>query len=324
MAPEEGSMTLLAPLGLALLLGASPITSLDFERHWKDGQAELDGYRLVQPRYGSERAGEAVMVWVLEPFSRSKAVKLDDWANAGADRVQVMKLNHHRRFQTGIYDYTLLTSVFSPTAATGGQVLAPIKVAFTSQEWCGTVFHQLVRRGGGYESTWHSYFESEGDGRAQLPLAPNALLEDELWFRLRELTRPLLPGNYPLVPSLMAVRLSHAPLVPGTIAVRRTAEAAPLTVPAGRFEVTRWELELRWGPGGERVQRRKVWVERDWPRRIIAWEGEVAGFSGNEPSTERGELTGSMRDAYWKHNRPGDEALREKLGLVPNGLGPAR
>ena len=36
----------------------------DFWKHWGDGQAELNGYRLKQPRYGVVRDGTAVMIFV--------------------------------------------------------------------------------------------------------------------------------------------------------------------------------------------------------------------------------------------------------------------
>lgn len=301
------------------LLAAAPADRAAFDAHWNDGRAELSAYRLTQPRYGEARQGHAVMVWVTEPFSRAKAVKLDAPQERPGDAMRVMKLNHLRHFKTGVYTYDLMTSVFSPVDfAPDAKHLdrAPRKVAFSSQEWCGTVFHQLVRQDGGWRSTWNSYFESEGDGQAVIAERPDLVLDDELWWRLRELTAPFAPGEYAYSPSLAAVRLSHAEAVEGTLQVSRRAKAEKLKVPAGSFDVVRWELAMRWGKDGTERQRRTVWVEAAWPRRIIAWEGEAPGFGGkNEPGVERGELTGSFRDAYWKHNRLQDESLRRKLGL---------
>jgi hypothetical protein len=45
----------------------------------------------------------------------------------------VLKLNAVRKFQTGIYDYSVLTSTFARTAA--GFPVA--KLSFSIQEWCG-------------------------------------------------------------------------------------------------------------------------------------------------------------------------------------------
>jgi hypothetical protein len=67
-----------------------------------------------------------------------------------------MKLNEVRDFQTGIYDYNVLTSVFARVAA--GWPVA--KLSFSSQEWCGHVYHQLIPRNDRVAEVFHSYFES--------------------------------------------------------------------------------------------------------------------------------------------------------------------
>lgn len=287
---------------VALLLAAPP----EFGPHWFDGKAELNGYRLTQPRYGQPRPGEAVMIWVTEPFSRAGHFKLDTPEQAGADRAEVLKLNHTRRFLTGVYPYTLLTSVFAPLEGDPGAW----KVTFSAQEWCGHVFHQLNRRDNIFRSDWRSYFASEGDGNAMVP-ALSMLLEDELWFRVRELLGPFPAGAYQVYPSLATVRLGHRKLEIWKLAVKKGA-ASKLKVPAGEFTVVRWDLELT---AGTETLRRAVFVEQAYPRRIIAWEGDVFSFRGLEPSKERAELTGTVRAPYWEQNRLGDEALRKQLGL---------
>jgi len=303
-------------LSFSVLAGAAPA---DFNQQWGDWKAELDSYRLAQPRYGQPRPGSAVMIWVTEPLSAAKHVKLDRPEAAGADAVSVMKLNFIRRFKTGIYDYSLMTSVFSPVVFGNSSIAAhrPLKVTFTGQDWCGHVFQQLDIRGGELLSQWRSYFESEGDAAERLPLAENLLLEDELWYRLRGLTEPLAPGVYPLAPAPQSVRLSHSTMVLGTVRVARAPRPVPIKVPAGAFDTVQWELTLRWGPDGRQQQRRTVWIEEAAPHRIVAWEGDVPSFHANEPSRERAELKASIRDTYWQHNRLEDDALRSKL-LIPD------
>ncbi|NJL73798.1 MAG: hypothetical protein HC892_00945 [Saprospiraceae bacterium] len=85
-----------------------------FEEYWYKGLAEVNSYDLQQSRYGEMRQGEAVLVFVTEPFSASKQVKLDDPERAGNDNVSVLKTNAIRKFNTGIYDYSMMTSVFTP------------------------------------------------------------------------------------------------------------------------------------------------------------------------------------------------------------------
>ena len=149
----------------ALLLGlSSPTFAQDFWAHWGDGKAELNGYRLTQPRYGAPRAGTAVFIFVTEDFSDSLRVKADAGKHPAADVYPVMKLNAVRDFQTGIYDYNVLTSTFLRVAA--GWPVA--KVSCSSQEWCGHVYHQIVPRAGRISGLFHSYFDGEADGTDEI------------------------------------------------------------------------------------------------------------------------------------------------------------
>ena len=89
----------------------------------------MNGYRLVQPRYGAKRAGTAVLIYVTEDFSDSLRVKADPGKHPASDVYPVLKLNAVRDFQTGIYDYNVMTSVFARVAAgladRQGQLLEP-------------------------------------------------------------------------------------------------------------------------------------------------------------------------------------------------------
>ncbi len=49
---------------IVLLALAVSAKAQDFSAHWHDGKAEMNGYRLTVSRYGQDRAGYAVMVFV--------------------------------------------------------------------------------------------------------------------------------------------------------------------------------------------------------------------------------------------------------------------
>ena len=129
---------------LLLLSLAAPSPAQDFWDHWGDGKAELNGYALKQPRYGAVRTGTSVLIFVTEDFSDTLRVKADPGKHPASDVYPVMKLNAVRDFPTGIYDYNVMTSAFLRVAP--GWPVA--KVSFSSQEWCGHVWHQLVPRDG--------------------------------------------------------------------------------------------------------------------------------------------------------------------------------
>src|SRR5438093_13182088 len=75
---------------LMALLTSVGLTDPEFGSVWHDGKAELDGYRLTMLRYGQPRAGQAVMVYVTEPFRERARVKADDPSRDPADVFDVL------------------------------------------------------------------------------------------------------------------------------------------------------------------------------------------------------------------------------------------
>src|SRR5262245_11906874 len=73
----------------------------EFWKHWGDNRAELSGYELVFPRYGTLRKGTAVAIFVTETFSSSLRVKSDPGKHPASDEFPVMKLNLVEDFSTG-------------------------------------------------------------------------------------------------------------------------------------------------------------------------------------------------------------------------------
>ena len=89
-----------------------------FYAHWADGKAEISSYEVVQPRYGELRQGYGVMIFVTESLHRQTFIKVDS-PTPETDQFYALKLNHILNFTTGIYDYSVMTSVFSQVAASG-------------------------------------------------------------------------------------------------------------------------------------------------------------------------------------------------------------
>ena len=227
-------------------------------------------------------------------------VKADPGKHSKADVYPVLKLNMIRDFQTGIYDYNVMTSVFARVAA--GWPVA--KLSFSSQEWCGHVWHQLIPRAGRLGGVFHSYFDSEADGADNLPLPDAGVFADVLPILLRGWGGFYLgPGESrtsAYLPSLFAARVAHKPLVWGRAEIRRASDTATLSVPAGRFKITTWTVAEE-GGGATTFQ-----IEADPPYRIV----RIASDQGEELV-----LLGSTRLAYWKLNAPGGEKYLKELGL---------
>ena len=279
----------------------------NFWQTWGDGKAEIDGYALVQPRYGEPRAGTAVLIFVTEDFSDSARVKADPGKHPAADVYPVLKLNFTRQFQTGIYQYNLLTSVFARTEFRGSGAYWPlVKVSFSSQEWCGHVYQQWLPREERLVGQLHSYFDGEADTVLELPLPPSGVLEDALPILVRGLRGDwLAPGEsrqVPLLPSALRSRLLHRKPAWGQAVVRRSSGTAPVATVLGTIPAFTYTIEEQ---GGDTLT---YTIEAAQPHKILAWQSS---------SGESGKILGSTRLPYWKMNKPGGEAALKEIGLEP-------
>ena len=291
-------------LSICLLTLAPPAAAQDLAAHWSDGHAEMNGYDLVQPRYGELRKGRAVLIFVKEPFSESARVKADPGRHPPGDVFDVMKLNAVKDFQTGVYDYNIMTSVFATLSARHGlRAGLPAKVSFSSQEWCGLLFEELRVEASSIQQTRNSYFDGEGSQRNKLELPAGGVMIEELPILVRSIpNRFLEPGQHkrlPLLPSVERARLLHRPLAWGEGTLSLSKEAKTMRVPAGAFEVYTWSAVL----GGERYD---YFVERKFPHRLVGWDG---------PDGENARLRGSTRMKYWELNREGAEKHLAELGF---------
>lgn len=295
---------------LAVALGACSLrrpAGSDFDTHWHDGRAELDGYHMSVVRYGHVRPARAVAIYVTEPFSASRRVKLDDPSADSADVVDVLKLNLVRDFQTGIYDYHTVLSLFMRTAD-----FDPVKLAFSCSEWCGQVYEEMRFDRDTIGDVRYSYFDGES-GTQTLDRPAGGIDEDQLFVLLRNLRGEFLAPDgvitLPFLPSPFVRRLTHTPLEWISASIRR-GRPERIVVPGGRFTADVYEVRTSDGRIGV------FHVEREAPRRVVRWSWVTLGDSTSD-ATETAELAGTERLPYWKLNGPGGERMLRRLGLSP-------
>jgi hypothetical protein len=276
-----------------------------FWSFWSDGKAEIGYYKGTQVRYGEVRPCKSFLIFVTEPFNGEKQVKADNPDGKNKIYNGVMKLNHVKRFQTGIYTYSIMSSVFTsvtPCVVNNStyNVGAPLKITFTGQEWCGMTFHQLNRQADkSMKSRSNSYFESESDREEMLKSDENTLFGDDAFIAVRELTRPLNAGTITFYPTLEHARISHKPLAPEQATVSKkdaSTRFAGTTTPA-----VEWTIAAQSG----------TWtftVEKQYPRRILAFQ-----YTEQGKVIEKAELQTSKRLPYWKLNKLGDEHFLTEL-----------
>jgi hypothetical protein len=298
-----------------------------FLRYWKSGLAELSSYEATTRRYGETRKAQAVLVYVYEEINDDTRIKVESPRTPASKQVPVLKLNHITKFNTGVYDYSVMTSVFAGLSGPGvSRFLEPRKVSLTSQEWCGHVYHHLLPRREGLVSTLHSYFEAEGDSTVVLPypaagpvhLAGTSIkggagaaygaqgrifYEDEMPILVRELDGPWLhPGEtrtLQLVPSLWETRKRHVPLAFREATLAKVG-IETLDTRHGPREAVKWVLAWE----GHAMA---YYVETAEPRKLLRWD---------DGRGEKGDLVASLRKTYWERNHNADEPLRKELGLT--------
>jgi len=276
-----------------------------FWNHWSDGMAEITGYKLTTTRYAEQRAGYAVGIFVTETMDHASRVKTN--LPQDGTHYPVMKLNLIRDFQTGIYDYNTMLSSFVTLSANDVLPVGHVtKVSFSSQEWCGHVYHQLLFDRGEIQETSHSYFQNEADHSKTFKTTPRLMSEDTLFLWARGMSGPLLkPGEQAIVPiitSLYRVRLDHAKLQTTRATLGRHPTTETISTAAGTFEANRYVASIEGGLSWQ------ILVESAFPHRIITWENSAG---------EKAELQGMMRTAYWKQQSNNQSALLSKLGLSP-------
>jgi hypothetical protein len=271
---------------------------VSLEKYWYSGLAELTSYELEQARYGELRKGTAVTIFVTEPFSKSKHVKLDDYRAAGDDKISVLKMNLTKNFLTGIYPYSIMLSTFTPMD--GSRML---KSTMSSQEWCGHTFFQTNKLQSGYQWTGRSYFESEGD---QTDTIDNEWTEDELWTQIRLNPEGLPIGKITLLPSTVYLRLRHQPV-----------EAVAATALLDIAKVSDYSQSPHYKYTVDYLDRSlSIYFEQSLPYSILGWEEtHMSGFGNPTHLTTRAKRIATIREKYWEKNRNADSLLREALGL---------
>jgi len=291
-------------LGLAAALACGGVSSAGpaatassaFWTAWGDGKAELSGYAVTTSRYGAPREGRLVLIYVTEPMDRRNWIKDDDGDVPPSERVNVMKLNHVLKFQTGIYPYSVMTSVFAPVDGSQAQRFTPAKIAMSAQEWCGHVYQKVIPSPEAFASELRSYFHAEGDRDTTVKTAPGTLYEDALLIQLRELDGPFADGKNwagSIVPSLWAQRKRHGALEPVAATIKRQ-EAIRDGAAVTRFILAYGSVATTYD------------VEKAAPRRVLSWKTT----DGDEA-----RLLKTARLPYWQLNGQGDEKYLRELGM---------
>lgn len=291
---SETSMNIVAPESEmeAEIVSKTGTSSKEDASYWYSGEAEITSFRLEQARYGEIHEGTAVFVYVTEPFSPESFTKAE---RSGSKGVPVLKLNQTRKFNTGIYPYSIMTSSFFPFKEGDHS----IKVSSSSQEWCGHTYMEVRNQKSKYfQVDVDSYFEGESIVASSSAVA---LMEDDVWTMIR--LRDNLPtGKVSMYPSLAATRLLHMEYKPYSCNISIEDKGTS----------TFYSLEY---PELDRTL--TIEFEQAHPRKVIGWtEKNYSGYgSKRKQLTTTATRMKSINTDYWSKNSLADSTYRKALNL---------
>lgn len=270
-----------------------------FKQYWFEGKAEVTSYELKQARYGEIRDGEAILVFVTEDFLLERQVKKE--SNTSEKATSVLKLNFIRKFPTGIYDYTMMTSTFTPIHLKN--LYSPLKLTSSSTEWCGQSWLQLNRIAQStYKALSYSYFESEGDEEKEVS---DVLLEDGIWAQIRMNPNLIKEGEQSILPSAHYLRFAHKEIkaYKGIIEKNENKDE--------RFKGEKLQVLTISYP--ELNRKLEIVYEGAFPYKIIGWKERRNSWKQNLETFAI--VKAEKKSAYWGENSKADAPLREELKL---------
>ncbi|MBK8503388.1 MAG: hypothetical protein IPL46_14930 [Saprospiraceae bacterium] len=271
----------------------------EWRDHWYDGNAEVNVYETKQARYQDIHPGKTVLIFVTEDFLSDKQVKNENYSDKTS--TSVLKTNLIRKFDTGVYDYSIMTSVFTPVDHKAFP--KTLKITTSSQDWCGQSFMQLNHEQNKYRVRQYSYFEKEGD---QNFTVDDLMNEDEIFNQIR-FDPDLLPtGSKNMLPGTAFSRLKHIEF-----------KSYPVTLTKDTYTGTDFtgknpEVYKIVFPDFDRTL--EIIYESKFPFQILGWTDTYAALSG-EKLTSISKMISSKRMPYWSKHNLEDSHLRAEIGL---------
>ena len=271
------------------------------DNYWSQGKAEVNVYEVSQNRYKENHSGQLVSVFVTEDFLTDKQVKNERYINENS--TWILKNIQLKKFTTGVYDYSLFNSVFTPINR--NKFPKSLKVSASSQEWCGTMYTQFnLILDTDYKVEHRSYFESEGDRVTRIK---KSYLEDEVFTVLR-MNPLLLPvGTVQLIPPANYIQLKHLQI--------KSYKAITSLISYDKKEISGSNLMQYKIVYPELNRSIHIVFENKAPYKIMGWFEKFPSSFDGKPRTTSIILKTQKMLPYWRQNSLKDKYLREELGL---------
>lgn len=282
-------------------IGIAQQNDVASNKYWTQGKAEVNVYELSQNRYKENHPGHLISVFVTEDFLTEKQVKNEYYKDPNS--TWILKNIQLRKFNTGVYDYSLFTSVFTPIDRT--KFSKSLKVSASSQEWCGTIFTQFnLINTYDYKVEQRSYFEKESDYNNRIK---RSFLEDEVFNVIRMNPAFLKKGRFRMIPPANYIQLKHLQMrtyeVLGGIRTYKEKEFKGEKLNEYRLEYPDLNRTVR------------IIYENKAPYKIVGWLDSFPSSFDQKIRTTKVTLKKQKMLPYWGQNSLNDTSLRKELGL---------
>lgn len=259
----------------------------DVKSYWYSGLAEISSYELTQQRYGEERQGKAVLIYVTEDFDHEKLVKADEKKDG---KFPVLKLNSTKEFTTGIYPYFIMQSSFLPMEE-NNQVS---KITASIQEWCGQSFMMLEQREK-MDIQINSYFQKIANKHISVSKAST---ENGLWNQLRLFPTQIDTSVTSMLPSFEYLRLHNKEAKAYEVKISQNLQDGILVTLVDYPSLNR-KLEL--------------FQEAVQPYSITKWKESIT--HNDSTFVTKAIKISQIRVDYWNKNKEQHNFLRDSLKL---------
>ena len=264
--------------------------SPQFKDYWYLGDAEVSTFELEQAKDGEIKLGQVVNIYEIETLT------LENAGSAPISKLNVLKFNTIKRFQTGVSTYNTTTSTFYPVELGN----ASIKMTSSAQEWAGQSFFDLKNVNTGFVMNNYSYKKGESFFKKSLP--KDVILESDVWSRLRIDYYELPQEEFLALPSVAFLRMTGAEIRPYNAIAK----------------ISRKEEYNEYSINYPELQRSlKIHFEKKFPYKVLGWTESY--FSGTGSSavklTTSARLINVENIDYWGKSRNADVGLRKKIGL---------
>lgn len=270
-------------------------------KYWTQGKAEVNVYEVSQNRYRENHPGQLVSVFVTEDFLTEKQVKNESYSKPNS--TWILKNIQLKKFTTGVYDYSLFSSVFTPIDRK--KFPKSLKVSASSQEWCGTIYTQFnLIFNTDYKVEQRSYFENEGDISTRIK---RPILEDEVFTVLRMNPAFLKVGRVQMIPAANYIQLKHLTLQSYEAKASLKAYIKEDLPGDNLMEYTIEYAQLK--------RTMRIVFENKAPYKVVGWFETFPSAFDKKMRTTKVILKKQKMLPYWSQNSLKDAKLREELGL---------